>query len=86
MRLNGHREQVFTYQECLELAVETAGRDPAAFAALVELADFPALPVVEPQSAVSSNFPRGNPMHAGGELSPLAADADLVVLLGCLTR
>jgi len=65
------------------LAVETAGRDPAAFAALVELADLLALPVVEPQSAVSSNFPRGNPMHAGGELSPLAADADLVVLLGC---
>ena len=65
------------------LAVETAGRDPAAFAALVELAGFLALPVVEPQSAVSSNFPRGDPMHAGGELSPLAADADLVVLLGC---
>jgi len=65
------------------LAVETAGRDPEAFAALVELADLLALPVVEPQSAVSSNFPRGNPLHAGGELGPLAADADLVVLLGC---
>lgn len=37
------------------LAVETAGRDPAAFAALVELADLLALPVVEPQSAVSSS-------------------------------
>ena len=65
------------------LAVETAGRDPAAFAALVELAELLALPVVEPQSAVSSCFPRGNPLHAGGELAPLAADADLVVLLGC---
>jgi len=65
------------------LAVETAGRDPAAFAALVELAGLLALPVVEPQSAVSSNFPRGNPMHAGGELAPLAAGADLAVLLGC---
>ena len=65
------------------LAVETAGRDPAAFAALVELADLLALPVVEPQSAVSSSFPRGNPMHAGGDLAALAADADLVVLLGC---
>ena len=65
------------------LAVETAGRDPAAFAALVELAEFLALPVVEPQSAVSSNFPRSNPLHAGGELGPLAAGADLVVLLGC---
>src|SRR5579863_2829957 len=65
------------------LAVETAGRDPAAFGALVELADLLALPVVEPQSAVSSSFPRGNPMHAGGDLAALAADADLVVLLGC---
>jgi acetolactate synthase-1/2/3 large subunit len=65
------------------LAVETAGRDPAAFAALVELAELLALPVVEPQSAVSSCFPRANPLHAGGELAPLAADADLVVLLGC---
>lgn len=58
------------------LAVETAGRDPAAFAALVELADLLALPVVEPQSAVSSNFPRGNPLHAGGDLTALAAEAE----------
>ena len=65
------------------LAVETAGRDPEAFAALVSLAELLALPVVEPQSAVSSCFPRSNPLHAGGELGPLAADADLVVLLGC---
>jgi acetolactate synthase I/II/III large subunit len=65
------------------IAVETAGRDPAAFAALVELAELLAIPVVEPQSAVSSSFPRDNPLHAGGELAPLAADADLVVLLGC---
>jgi acetolactate synthase I/II/III large subunit len=65
------------------LAVETAGRDPEAFAALVELAGLLALPVVEPQSAVSSNFPRNNPLHGGGDLAALAAGADLVVLLGC---
>jgi benzoylformate decarboxylase len=65
------------------LAVETAGRDPGAFAALAELAGLLAIPVVEPQSAVSSSFPRGNPLHAGGELGPLAAEADLVVLVGC---
>jgi acetolactate synthase-1/2/3 large subunit len=65
------------------LAVETAGRDPEAFAALAELAELLAIPVVEPQSAVSSSFPRGNPLHAGGELAPLAAEADLVVLVGC---
>jgi acetolactate synthase-1/2/3 large subunit len=65
------------------LAVESTGRDPEAFAALVELAELLAIPVMEPQSAVSSSFPRGNPLHAGGELGPLATEADLVVLVGC---
>jgi acetolactate synthase-1/2/3 large subunit len=65
------------------LAVESAGRDAAAFAALLELAELLALPVVEPQSAVCANFPRTSPLHAGGELAPLAREADLVVLLGC---
>jgi acetolactate synthase I/II/III large subunit len=65
------------------LATETAGRDPEAFAALVELAELLAIPVVEPQSAVCASFPRTHPLHAGGELAPLAADADLVILAGC---
>jgi acetolactate synthase-1/2/3 large subunit len=65
------------------LATETAGRDPAAFAALVELAELLAIGVVEPQSALCSNFPRTSMLHAGGELAPLAEDADLVILLGC---
>jgi len=42
-----------------------------------------ALPVVEPQSALCANFPRTSFLHAGGELAPLAAEADLVILLGC---
>ena len=75
--------RLFAAAERPVLAVETAGRDPAAFEALVELAELLALPVVEPQSAVSSCFPRGNSLHAGSELGQLAADADLVVLLGC---
>jgi acetolactate synthase-1/2/3 large subunit len=65
------------------LAVESAGRDAESFAALVELAELLAIPVVEPQSAVCANFPRTSPLHAGGELGPLAKDADLVILLGC---
>jgi acetolactate synthase I/II/III large subunit len=65
------------------LATETAGRDPEAFAALIELAELLALPVVEPQSALCSNFPRTSLLHAGGELAGLAAEADLVILLGC---
>jgi acetolactate synthase I/II/III large subunit len=65
------------------LAVESAGHDPDAFAALVELADLLAIGVVEPQSAVCTNFPRSHPLHQGGDLAAVAADADLVVLLGC---
>jgi acetolactate synthase-1/2/3 large subunit len=65
------------------LATETAGRDPTAFAALVELAELLAIGVVEPQSAVCASFPRSHPLHVGGELAPLAADADLVILAGC---
>ena len=65
------------------LAVESAGHDGDAYAALVELADLLAIGVVEPQSAVCANFPRTHPLHQGGDLAALAADADLVVLLGC---
>lgn len=65
------------------LAVESVGRDPDAFAALVDLAELLAIPVVEPQSAVCANFPRSHPLHQGGDLAALAADADLVVLAGC---
>jgi acetolactate synthase-1/2/3 large subunit len=65
------------------LATETAGRDPGAFAALAELAELLAIPVVEPQSALCANFPRTSALHAGGELATLAKDADLVILLGC---
>jgi acetolactate synthase I/II/III large subunit len=65
------------------LAVESAGQDADAYTALVELADLLAIGVVEPQSAVCTNFPRTHPLHQGGDLAALAADADLVVLLGC---
>ena len=65
------------------LAVESAGHDGDAYAALVELADLLAIGVVEPQSAVCANFPRTHPLHQDGDLAALAADADLVVLLGC---
>jgi thiamine pyrophosphate-dependent acetolactate synthase large subunit-like protein len=65
------------------LAVESAGRDPAAFAALAELAELLAIPVVEPQSAVCASFPRSHPLHQGGDLAALAAEADLVILAGC---
>jgi thiamine pyrophosphate-dependent acetolactate synthase large subunit-like protein len=65
------------------IMTESGGRDPAAFRALVELADALAIPVVEPQSAICGNFPRSHPMHQGGDAQPLVANADLVVLVNC---
>jgi acetolactate synthase-1/2/3 large subunit len=74
---------VLAFAERPVLVTETAGRDAEAFGALVELAESLAIPVVEPRSAVCASFPRTHPLHAGGELGPLAAEADLVVLAGC---
>jgi thiamine pyrophosphate-dependent acetolactate synthase large subunit-like protein len=62
---------------------ESAGRDPAAYTALLELCELLAIPVVEPQSAVCANFPRTSPLFQGGEFRPFAADADLVLLVDC---
>jgi len=75
--------RLLAFAERPVLVTETAGRDAGAFGALVDLAESLAIPVVEPQSAVCASFPRTHPLHAGDELSPLAADADLVVLAGC---
>jgi acetolactate synthase-1/2/3 large subunit len=62
---------------------ETAGRDSAAFRALVELCDMMAIPVIETQGAVSSNFPRSHPMHLGSNVEPFNKTADLVLLVNC---
>jgi acetolactate synthase-1/2/3 large subunit len=62
------------------LITESVGRHADGFEALVELAELLAIPVVEPQSAVCSNFPRTNPLHQGGNPTPLTENADLIVL------
>ncbi|SHN75011.1 thiamine pyrophosphate-dependent enzyme [Cryptosporangium aurantiacum] len=62
------------------LLTESVGRHADGFEALVELAELLAIPVVEPQSAVCSNFPRTHALHRGGNPEPLSADADLIVL------
>ncbi len=64
------------------ILTESAGRDPEAFRALVELADLLAIPVIEPQSAVCANFPKDHPLHIGGDVSQ-ASGADLVLLIAC---
>ncbi|MDN3359086.1 thiamine pyrophosphate-dependent enzyme [Actinomadura sp. DC4] len=65
------------------IVTESAGRAPEAFAALVGLAESLAVPVVEPQSAVCANFPSTHPLHQGERAEGLAAEADLILLVGC---
>jgi acetolactate synthase I/II/III large subunit len=64
------------------ILTESAGRDPEAFHALVDLAEKLAIPVIEPQSTVCANFPKDHPLHVGSDVT-LAAGADLVLLVAC---
>jgi acetolactate synthase-1/2/3 large subunit len=65
------------------IITEEAGRDPAGYAALVELAETLAIPVVDSRWAFYANFPKDNPLYAGAGLSPLLDEADLIVMLAC---
>jgi acetolactate synthase-1/2/3 large subunit len=61
------------------------GRDPQAVAALVDLCDLLAIPVIE-SAAFRMNFPADHPMHRGWqfttvEQNPLLAAADVVLVL-----
>jgi acetolactate synthase-1/2/3 large subunit len=59
---------------------ETAGRDPAAFAALVELAELFGMPVGG--GGAFANFPKDHPLFLGSGIGPFIQDADLVLLVG----
>lgn len=56
-----------------------AGRNPHGMAALVELAETLALPVVETRHCV--NFPTQHPLHQGFDAQPNLADADVLLLV-----
>jgi acetolactate synthase-1/2/3 large subunit len=62
---------------------ESAGRDRASYEALAELCGLMAIPVVESQGAVCSNFPRTHAMHLGSNVEPVSKNADLVLLVNC---
>jgi acetolactate synthase-1/2/3 large subunit len=62
------------------ILTETAGRDPAAFAALVELAELFGIPVGG--RAAFANFPKNHPLHLGTGIQPFLKDADLILLVG----
>ena len=64
------------------IVAETAGRDPEAFSALVELADLLAIPVINGRVNAYANFPTDHPLYLGlGNYKPVA-EADLVLLVG----
>lgn len=59
----------------------TTGRHPSAVAALVELAELLAIPVVE--ARIRMNFPTDHPMHLGFTPSRHFEKADVVLCLDC---
>ncbi|MEU4892734.1 thiamine pyrophosphate-dependent enzyme [Streptomyces sp. NPDC044780] len=65
------------------VVTETAGREAGGYEALVAFAEPWQIPVVEPDSAVCANFPRSHLLHAGSDLGPWMAEADLILLVNC---
>ncbi|MFI0235018.1 thiamine pyrophosphate-dependent enzyme [Streptomyces sp. NPDC016845] len=65
------------------IVTETAGREAGGFEALLAFAEAWQIPVVEPDSAVCANFPRTHLLHAGADIGPWMAEADLILLVNC---
>jgi len=65
------------------ILADTAGRDPDAFAALIELAALFAIPVGSGRGSAFANFPKDHPLHLGSTIGSFVKDADLVLLIGC---
>jgi acetolactate synthase-1/2/3 large subunit len=57
------------------------GRNPAAVASLVALAESFALPVVEHPNPAYVNFPNNHPLHLGYDPAPYLDDTDLIVVI-----
>lgn len=67
--------------KCPIIITETSGRDPAAFAALIDLAELMAIPVIEGRAAAYANFPKSHPLHLGSNIAPLLKETDFVLLI-----
>jgi len=63
------------------IVAENAGRDPKAFAALVELAELAAIPVINGRANNFANFPTDNPLYLGVGNYKEVEKADLVLLV-----
>ena len=64
------------------IVTEASGRDPAAFSALVELADLLAIPVINGRANSYANFPTDHPLYLGMGNYNALHEADLVLLVG----
>jgi acetolactate synthase-1/2/3 large subunit len=64
------------------VVAEQSGRDPAAYAALIALAELLALPVTWSRGANYCSFPTNHPLYLGVANYKYLADADLVLLVG----
>lgn len=60
---------------------EAAGREPETYDAFVALCELLALPVVETNGALFSNFPKDHPLYQGLGVAPFKEDADLAIIL-----
>ena len=61
------------------ITTETVGREADGLAALVELAELLAIPVIESYVAKYTNFPKDHPLHQGFSFEAHLNDADLVL-------
>ena len=64
---------------------EAAGREAAAFHALVALSDKAALPVVEKSGSIFVNFPKDHPMHQGNDFNLFFNETDLAIVIATRT-
>jgi acetolactate synthase I/II/III large subunit len=64
------------------IVTETSGRDPAAFSALVELAELLAIPAINGRANAYANFPTDHPLYLGMGNYKALDDADVVLLVG----
>tara|TARA_B110000196_G_scaffold84721_1_gene73212 strand:+ start:290 stop:1987 length:1698 start_codon:yes stop_codon:yes gene_type:complete len=65
------------------IVTELSGYDPAAYSALIELAEILSIPVVESRWSMFSNFPKEHPLHQGFGRPSIIDDADLLLMVCC---
>ncbi len=63
------------------IITEAGGRQPECYAALVELAETLAIPVVETPSSIFSSFPKDHELHQGPSLKPFFDTADVILVV-----